>query len=56
MNKLYVKVFVAKSGKKAFALCLNRIYLTFDRNVIIEALDVRPSELEKLDVGDYPIK
>lgn len=55
MNNFFVSVFISKSGKKCYALCMNQFYLTFDRELILEALDIRPKELEKLDVGQYPI-
>lgn len=55
---LTVKVFISsKTNKKAYALVLKTAtadhYLSFDKSIICDYLDVAPSMLMALDVGEY---
>lgn len=55
-----VKVFINKHKRKSYALVLKTAigchFLSFDAGVICSFLDIAPSELDSLEIGEYDQK
>lgn len=50
--KVELRCIKTKNGSKCYVLVVNDVYVTFEREKILRACDMRPSELDVLDIGE----